>query len=222
MATETKPMKPGRDGSTPKTKFDSSVIKNTQSIDSRHKISTIASKNEAKGKSIIVTSSKTKTVTTAVKTTREKKVYSLPGQKFDLPEEREPLRIFYESLSRQIPSSEMAEFWMMEHGMLSPERAKRAFEKKKRKQKEIRIGTPVKSPPPSRAQTSKQLSRGETSKQLSSQSRGETSKQLSSQSRGETSMRPQPLPVSKNGDAKRTDDDDDEDNFTLSHKRRKG
>ncbi|KAM0044149.1 hypothetical protein Hdeb2414_s0010g00349791 [Helianthus debilis subsp. tardiflorus] len=99
---------------------------------------------------------------------------------------------------------------MMEHGMLSPERAKRAFEKKKRKQKEIRIGTPVKSPPPSRPQTSKQPSRGETSKQLSSQSRGETS------------MRPQPLPVSKNGDAKRTDDDDDEDNFTLSHKRRKG
>ncbi|XP_022016608.2 uncharacterized protein LOC110916166 [Helianthus annuus] len=102
-------MKPGRDGSTPKTKFDSSVIKNTQSIDSKHKISsTIRSKNEAKGKSIIVTSSKTKSVTTAVKTTREKKVYSLPGQKFDLPEEREPLRIFYESLSRQIPSSEMA------------------------------------------------------------------------------------------------------------------
>ncbi|MFS7968755.1 hypothetical protein Hanom_Chr09g00801261 [Helianthus anomalus] len=40
-------MKPGRDGSTPKTKFDSSVIKNTQSIDSKHKISsTITSKNE--------------------------------------------------------------------------------------------------------------------------------------------------------------------------------
>lgn len=41
----------------------------------------------------------------------DKKVYSLPGQKFDPPEEREPLRIFYESLSKQIPSSEMAEFW---------------------------------------------------------------------------------------------------------------
>ncbi|KAK2995015.1 hypothetical protein RJ640_012255 [Escallonia rubra] len=48
--------------------------------------------------------------TTAVKT-REKKVYTLPGQKFDVPEEREPLRMFYESLSKQIPSSEMAEFW---------------------------------------------------------------------------------------------------------------
>ncbi|BAF18433.1 Os05g0596200, partial [Oryza sativa Japonica Group] len=57
----------------------------------------------------------------------EKKVYSLPGQKFDPPEEREPLRIFYESLSKQIPSSEMAEFWLMEHGLLSPERAKKAY-----------------------------------------------------------------------------------------------
>lgn len=92
--------------------------------------------------------SKTTTTTTTVKT-REKKVYSLPGQKYDPPEEREPLRIFYESLSKQIPSSEMAEFWMMEHGLLSPERAKRAYEKKQRRQKEIRMGTPIKSPKPS-------------------------------------------------------------------------
>lgn len=85
-----------------------------------------------------------KTVTTKV---REKKVFSLAGQKHDPPEEvllliflqgaimpflvsacercflvnemavlllvlqREPLRIFYESLSKQIPTSEMAEFW---------------------------------------------------------------------------------------------------------------
>jgi hypothetical protein len=27
--------------------------------------------------------------------------------------QREPLRIFYESLSKQIPSSEMAEFWLV-------------------------------------------------------------------------------------------------------------
>jgi hypothetical protein len=27
--------------------------------------------------------------------------------------QREPLRIFYESLSKQIPSSEMAEFWFV-------------------------------------------------------------------------------------------------------------
>lgn len=34
----------------------------------------------------------------------------------------------------------------MEHGLLSPERAKKAFEKKQRKQKQIKTGTPVKSP----------------------------------------------------------------------------
>lgn len=228
MATETKSnlvkMKPSsgiRDGSTAKTKFDSSVIKNRvvggssskQSVDSKHKFSTTTttttnvSKTEAKGKSIL-SSLKTKTKTTTVKP-REKKVYSLPGQKFDVPEEREPLRIFYESLSKQIPSSEMAEFWMMEHGMLSPDRAKKAYEKKQRRQKEIRMGTPIKSPPPpSRAESSKKP------QQFSPPSRG-----------GESSKKPQP--VSKNGDAKAkkrvlNDSDDDEDDFVLSHKRRKG
>ncbi|KAJ9546767.1 hypothetical protein OSB04_019310 [Centaurea solstitialis] len=230
-----------RDGSTPKTKFDSSVIKNRvvvasssskQSVESKHKFSTTTttttnvSKSEAKGKSIM-TSSKTTTKTTTVKP-REKKVFSLAGQKFDVPEEREPLRIFYESLSKQIPSSEMAEFWMMEHGMLSPERAKKAYEKKQRRQKEIRMGTPIKSPPPP--------SRGESSKKPQQfsppPSRGAESSKKPQQfsppppSRGgESSKKPQP--VSKNGDAKPkkrilNDSDDDEDDFVLSHKRRKG
>ncbi|KAK8359069.1 hypothetical protein E1A91_A05G368700v1 [Gossypium mustelinum] len=41
---------------------------------------------------------------------REKKVYDLPGQKRDPPEERDPLRIFYETMYQQIPHSEMAQF----------------------------------------------------------------------------------------------------------------
>ncbi|CAI9284321.1 unnamed protein product [Lactuca saligna] len=218
-----------RDGSSAKTKFDPSVIKNKvvsgsstkQSIDSKHKFSSTTtttttsnvSKIEAKGKSIL-SSSKTKTTTKTVKS-REKKVYSLPGQKYDVPEEREPLRIFYESLSKQIPSSEMAEFWMMEHGMLSPERAKKAYEKKQRRQKEIRMGTPVKSqppPPPSRPETSKKP------QPFSPPNRG-----------GESSKKPlpPPQPVSKNGDAKANkrileDSSEDDDDFVLSHKRRKG
>ncbi|EPS59810.1 hypothetical protein M569_14995, partial [Genlisea aurea] len=88
---------------------------------------------------------KATTQSKSVAKTRQKKIYSLPGQKYDVPEEREPLRIFYESLSKQIPSSEMAEFWLMEHGMLSAERARKAYERKQRKQKEIRSGTPMKS-----------------------------------------------------------------------------
>ena len=39
--------------------------------------------------------------------------------------------------------------------MLSPERAKRAYERKQRRQKEIRLGTPIKpSKPPSRPESS--------------------------------------------------------------------
>nr|KJB27303.1 hypothetical protein B456_004G289900 [Gossypium raimondii] len=94
-------------------------------------------------------SSSSKTTATTKTKVREKKVYTLPGQKHDPPEEREPLRIFYESLSKQIPTSEMAEFWMMEHGLLSPERARKAYEKKQRRQKQIRAGTPIKPSKPS-------------------------------------------------------------------------
>lgn len=74
-----------------------------------------------------------------------KKVYSLTGQKHDPPEERDPLRIFYESLYQQIPTSEMATIWMMEHGLLPPEKAKKAYERKQRKQQQQKTGTPVKS-----------------------------------------------------------------------------
>ncbi|XP_061367387.1 uncharacterized protein LOC133310474 [Gastrolobium bilobum] len=135
--------------------------------------------------SILAISSKTiiKTTTNEV---RERKVYTLPGQKHDPPEQKEPLRIFYESLSKQIPTSEMAEFWLMEHGLLSPERANKAFEKKQRKQKELRTGTPVKqSRPPTKTETSQM-------------------RQL----------------ASNNGDIKANESDDDDD-FILSHRRRK-
>ncbi|KAH7685786.1 DNA polymerase beta thumb domain-containing protein [Dioscorea alata] len=114
--------------------------------DSKQKSVTVVTKSEVKGNSGS-RSSKTLTKTTTVKRKTEKKVYTLPGQKHDPPEEREPLRIFYESLSKQIPSSEMAEFWMMEHGLLSPDKAKKAYEKKQRRQQQLRTGTPIKSPP---------------------------------------------------------------------------
>ncbi|KAF4377219.1 hypothetical protein G4B88_009211 [Cannabis sativa] len=90
-------------------------ISSRQSFDSKPKTITTTVKTEVKTKTTVVSSKATTSkVTTKVK---QKKVYTLAGQKFDPPEEREPLRIFYESLSKQIPSSEMAEFWMMEHGV---------------------------------------------------------------------------------------------------------
>ncbi|XP_059657177.1 uncharacterized protein LOC132303776 isoform X2 [Cornus florida] len=162
MASETKYVKvkpSGHDGSSSssKAKFDSSIKKKKlvdsstkQPLNPKLKSTGTITKTEVRTKT--TSSSLTTKKTTTVKT-REKKVYTLPGQKYDVPEEREPLRIFYESLSEQIPSSEMAEFWMMEHGLLSPERAKKACEKKQRKQKQLRMGTPIKSPPPQPSRT---------------------------------------------------------------------
>lgn len=184
-----------------KPKIDSLSLKKKVNIstgrlppDSKMKSVTTVTKSETKSKLVGTSSASNKTVkkTTTTKV-REKKVYSLPGQKHDPPEQKEPLRIFYESLSKQIPTSEMAEFWLMEHGLLSLERAKKAFEKKQRKQKELRTGTPVKlSKPPTKPQTSQKQQ--------------------------------QP---SKNGDIKakkrilNKSDSDDDDDFVLSHKRRK-
>ncbi|XP_072964823.1 uncharacterized protein [Typha angustifolia] len=60
----------------------------------------------------------------------KEKVYSLPGQKHDSPDERDPLRIFFEVLYRQLPDNEMAASWMMEWGLLPLEVAKKVYEKK--------------------------------------------------------------------------------------------
>ncbi|OIT21496.1 PREDICTED: uncharacterized protein LOC109218845 [Nicotiana attenuata] len=206
MATESKssfvkvkPSSSNQVGSSSKPKFDSSIIKkkviqisSKQSADLKGK-SAISVKTEVKGKT---TSSSSKTVTKTQTKTRVKKVYSLAGQKYDVPEEREPLRLFYESLSKQIPSSEMAEFWLMEHGLLSPERSKKAFEKKQRKQKQIRMGIPIKSPPPRPL-----LNKAESSKK----------QQLVSKN-GDVKAKKR----------LKSDSSDDDDDFILSPKRRKG
>ncbi|XP_042473689.1 uncharacterized protein LOC122056020 [Zingiber officinale] len=119
----------------------------------RPKSATVVKKSEVK--TTIAASNASKTVTkTKIRAKTVKKVYSLPGQKHDPPEEREPLRIFYESLSKQIPSSEMAQFWMMEHGLLSPERARKTYDKKLKRLSQQRLGTPVK-PKQDKAESSK-------------------------------------------------------------------
>ncbi|KAE8680932.1 carotenoid cleavage dioxygenase 8-like protein B [Hibiscus syriacus] len=161
MATDTKPnlakvKNSGQDGSS-KPKLDASINKKKiesstkQLVDAKQK--SVVTKTEVKSKK---SSSSSKTTSTTKAKVREKKVYTLAGQKHDPPEEREPLRIFYESLSKQIPTSEMAEFWMMEHGLLSPEKARKAYEKKQRRQKQLRAGIPIKPlKPSSRPESSK-------------------------------------------------------------------
>ncbi|KAK1262013.1 hypothetical protein QJS04_geneDACA001119 [Acorus gramineus] len=76
---------------------------------------------------------------------KEKKVYDLPGQKHEAPNERDPLRIFYESLYKQIPNSEMAAFWLMEWGLLSFDEAKKVYEKKIGKAQQLKLSSPVKA-----------------------------------------------------------------------------
>ncbi|KAJ8762240.1 hypothetical protein K2173_007396 [Erythroxylum novogranatense] len=75
---------------------------------------------------------------------REKKVYDLPGQKRDTPEERDPLRIFYETLYKHVPNSEMAQIWMMESGLLPREEAKILHEKR-RKNDQNKLSSPLKA-----------------------------------------------------------------------------
>lgn len=212
MATETKSsvvrLKPSYGGGASAQSSSSSLIKKRSVETAPPKLSA-----EAKGKAIAktevnakTTSNSSKAVTKTVTRTREKKDYSLPGQKFDVPEEREPLRLFYESLSKQIPSSQMAEFWLMEHGLLPPERAKRAFEKKQRKQKQVKTGTPTKPPPrpitPVKT-PSRPLPVASSTKPQQAQRNGE-------------------INANNKRVKSKNDDDDDDDNVILSLRRRKG
>ncbi|CAN6290028.1 unnamed protein product [Urochloa humidicola] len=70
------------------------------------------------------------TVVKGERAKKEKKVYDLPGQKSDPPDERDGVRIFYESLYEQVPTSEMAAIRLMEWGLLPLDVAKKVFEKK--------------------------------------------------------------------------------------------
>jgi len=65
---------------------------------------------------------------------REKKVYDMPGQTRETPEENDPIRKFYESLSTQKPASEMAQFWLLQHGLLPRDVAEKV---KLKKQKQV-------------------------------------------------------------------------------------
>ncbi|XP_078440699.1 uncharacterized protein LOC144710733 [Wolffia australiana] len=77
---------------------------------------------------------------------KQKNLYDLPGQKHDPPEERDPLRIFYETLYKQLPSSEMAQFWMMEYGLLPFELAQKIYQNKQKKNNnQIKQNSPAKS-----------------------------------------------------------------------------
>ncbi|XP_048444120.1 transcriptional regulator ATRX homolog [Pyrus x bretschneideri] len=105
-----------------------------------NKVKKMEEEEEEKGKK-----RKASEAATEEKKKREKKVYDLPGQKKDPPEKKDPLRQFYESLHEQIPSSEMAQFWMMEYGLLPKVEAEKVFEKKQKKSQLQKLTSPTKS-----------------------------------------------------------------------------
>ncbi|KAI3861432.1 hypothetical protein MKW98_000384 [Papaver atlanticum] len=113
--------------------------------DSIKKIVTKTTEEKRRKKSTTVVTDEKKKKRNVVKTV--KKVYDLPGQKRDPPEERDPLRIFYESLYEQRPDSEMAALWMMECGLLPVDEAKKVFEQKNKNQaqRKIIMSSPIKA-----------------------------------------------------------------------------
>uniref|UniRef100_A0A7R9XZF3 Uncharacterized protein n=1 Tax=Prasinoderma coloniale TaxID=156133 RepID=A0A7R9XZF3_9VIRI len=64
-----------------------------------------------------------------IKVKREKKVYDLPGQRYDTPPDADPLRQFYTSLLEQRPESAMAEQWCLYRGLMDAEMAKKVAPK---------------------------------------------------------------------------------------------
>ncbi|XP_010459679.1 PREDICTED: uncharacterized protein DDB_G0283697-like [Camelina sativa] len=134
---------------------------------------------------------------------RERKVYDLPGQKRDQPEERDPLRIFYESLYKQIPTSDMAQIWLMESGLLPAEKAKKVLEKKLQK------GGKFSSPTKSAASTPRSNNKSVPVKEA----KKSPSEALSDKKKG-TVSKPATKKRKKNSDD--VSDDDSDDDFVAS------
>ena len=126
----------------------------------------------------------------------EKKTYELPGQKRDTPDEADSLRKFYVSLRTQKPESEMAETWLMEHGLLPEEEAKKAY--KKWLAKRGRNGPPAKK---------SGGGGGGSSRPKSASGGGEKKKKKASK----PSNKPKSLSGMKRKATTVVDDDDDED-----------
>ncbi|KAK3245946.1 hypothetical protein CYMTET_44505 [Cymbomonas tetramitiformis] len=117
--------------STPRNQLKQSAAatkKKEQEAAAKVKTEASVSKNKSKPKDTVDTAKK------------EKKQYQLTGQKRDPPEENDSLRKFYSSLRKQRPNSEMAEVWMMEHGLLSPQESQRAFDDLQDRKRQLKEG----------------------------------------------------------------------------------
>merc|ERR1712019_322314 len=92
-----------------------------------------------------ITEIQTQTTTTIIKKTkspkskttptkRARKTYDKAGQKKDTPGEMNGAFIFYDSLYKEKPKSQMAEIWLMEHGCFDNDKQLKLAKKYKRTQ----------------------------------------------------------------------------------------
>ncbi|CAM8878305.1 unnamed protein product [Rhodiola kirilowii] len=148
---------------------------------------------------------------------KEKKVYDLPGQKRDPPEERDPLRIFYETLYQQVPTSEMAQIWMMESGLLPEDVAKKVFEKKQKKVQTLR--SPAKTPSYTKTTTTTTIKSTTVKRELSSTTKITNSATVKKTPDTKSSLKPSKK--RKTADASDADESDDDFEVISQPKKRK-
>lgn len=67
-----------------------------------------------------------------------KTIFKKEGQKKSTPYKTDALRIFYSSLYKENPKSEMAEKWLIEHGCFTPKKAQMLILKKNLKKLSIK------------------------------------------------------------------------------------
>ncbi|KAI3863608.1 hypothetical protein MKX03_031659 [Papaver bracteatum] len=181
--------------------------------DSIKKIVTKTTEEKRRKKSTTVVTDEKKKKRNVVITV--KKVYDLPGQKRDPPEERDPLRIFYESLYEQRPDSEMAALWMMECGLFPVDEAKKVYEQKNKNQAQRKI---IMSSSPIKA-ASVTKSANSTVKRITKTTTTTTSSSAKKKPVPEPKTTPkQSASKKRKVDDRSSDDDDDSDFETLSNR----
>ncbi|KAF3784728.1 hypothetical protein EJ110_NYTH29682 [Nymphaea thermarum] len=110
---------------------------------------TVKVKKEETTTSETLNDGKVKKKSTTVVTKKNKEVarkkVSKKGKDSQKAKKRDPLRIFYETLHEQVPTSDMAALWLMERGLLPEDVAKMVYEKKLKRNMQQKVGTPVKT-----------------------------------------------------------------------------
>merc|ERR1712154_534322 len=94
------------------------------------------------------TSSTKKSPSKRTPTKRVKKVWPKKGQKKDTPIETAGIYIFYSTLLKEMPDSEMAEQWLMEHGCFDEKKQEELFEKYSTKTTKTTRSSPTRRSPP--------------------------------------------------------------------------